>query len=233
MIVDKTIDVEQAFDSFVKSIGGTVLKETLKGDPQFENADYVFHEYGFVAELKCLQDNKLDDAAYMSKIDAAWQRWRHAGQVVGDTPEEIVLQNLPLECQRELVDIGETPLKGIVKKANKQIKVTKQTLNLSTYKGVLLVANDGNFGLPANTLWTLIGGLLSRGYTSIDNTVLFSVNMAARVPGADIPCMVWMLGYRSKAESLSEAVLNTIRDGWSKYHETLTDQNYRKFSGNM
>ena len=67
-------DIERTFDSFVKSIGGTVLKEQIAGDPTFDNADYIFHDLQIVAELKCLENDKLNDPNYMNKIATAWSK---------------------------------------------------------------------------------------------------------------------------------------------------------------
>jgi len=223
------IDIELAFDSFVRSIGGVVLKNDIADSPSFENADYVLHEQQIVAELKCLEVNKIDDSVYMGKIDAAWQKWRASGLITGDTPERIVLNELPHRCARELVALTSLPLKGVIKKANRQIRQTKDTLNLPSYKGLLLLANDGNFALPLNTLCQLVGGILSGGYTSINCSVVFSVNMVAQLPGVDIPCMVWMPSYRSQAKSISPDVMVSIRDGWTAFHEKMTGQTCRRF----
>jgi len=223
------IDIEVAFDAFVKSIGGVVLKAELDPSPDFENADYVFHDLQIVAELKCLQENKLDDPLYMQKIDEAWQRWKKAGLVEGDTPDRILLNQLPELCAKELVSIGSRPLKRIVEKANRQIRETKANRNLPAYKGLLLLANDGNFALPANTQDGLVGGILSNKYSSIDSYVLFSVNMTSQVPGVDIPCMVWIPRGRSMTQSIPPNFLTFLRDRWVDFHEKLSGRKYRRF----
>lgn len=223
------INIEPAFDGFVESIGGVVLKNQVGASPCFENADYILHQQQIVAELKCLEDNKLDDAGYMAKIEAAWRKWKDLGCVTGDTPEQIVLSDLPPCCGRELVTIASAPLKGVIKKANRQIRQTKDKLNLPTYKGLLLLVNDGNYALPPNTLNQLVGGILTGGYTSINCYVLLSVNMVAQVPGVEIPCMVWMPSFRSEEESIRPEIMDSLRDGWKSYHEQLTGRTYRCF----
>jgi hypothetical protein len=223
------ISIEPAFDGFVESIGGVVLKKQIGASPSFENADYVLHQQKIVAELKCLEDNKLDDPDYMAKIEAAWRKWEGLGYVTGEIPEQIVLNTLPPCCGREMVTIASAPLKGVIKKANRQIRETKDKLNLPTYKGLLLLANDGNYALPPNTLDQLVGGILSVGYTSINCYVLLSVNMVAQVPGVEIPCMVWMPSFRSEEESIRPEVMKFLHVKWKSYHERLTGQTYRCF----
>ena len=225
----KHIDIEPAFDSFVKSIGGVVLRDEIDKSPTFSNADYVLHDQKIIAELKCLEVNKLDDPLYMGKIDAVWQKWRKSGLVTGDTPENILLNELPQPCAQELVSLTSLPLKGVVKKANRQIRETKEKLNLQSYKGLLLLANDGNFALPPNTLYQLLGGVLNNSFTSINCFVLFSVNMIAQVPGVDIPCRVWMPSFRSEAESIPSDVMDSIRNGWFAFYEKVTGQKYKRF----
>jgi hypothetical protein len=231
LIMDKNeqIKIEETFDSFVRSIGGVVLKDEISCSPSFENADYIFHNLQIVAELKCLEDNKLDDPVYMGKIDALWQKWRTFGLVKGDTPERILLSELPQQCARELISVTSLPLKGVVKKANRQIRQTKDNLDLSSYKGLLLLANDGNLAYPPPTLNQLVGGILSNGFTSIDCYVLFTVNMFAQVPGVDIPCTLWMPSYRSEAVSIPPDVMASLRDGWSTFQEQLIGQKFRRF----
>jgi len=225
----KHIDIESAFDSFVKSIGGVILRDEIDKSPTFSNADYVLHDQKIVAELKCLEVNKLDDPLYMGKINAAWQKWRKSGLVTEDTPEMIQLNKLPPQCVKELVSITSRPLKRVIEKANRQIRETKEKLNLQSYKGLLLLANDGNFALPPNTLYQLLGGVLNNGFTSIDCFVLFSVNMIAQVPGVDIPCMVWMPSFRSEAESIPSDAMNLIQSGWFAFYEKITGQKYKRF----
>ncbi len=229
--MDKTeqIKIEASFDSFVRSIGGVVLKDEVGCSPPFENADYILHNHQIVAELKCLEDNKLDDPVYMGKIDALWQKWRSLGLVKGDTPERILLNELPQQCAREIVSVASRPLQRIIEKANRQIRQTKVALNLPSYKGLLFLANDGNYANPPPTLNQLIGGVLSKGFTSIDCYVLFTVNMVAQVPEVDIPCTLWMPSFRSEADSIPADVMAAIRDGWSTFQEQLTGQKHRRF----
>ncbi len=225
----RCIEIEPAFDSFVRSFGGVVLSDKIGVNPTFENADYVFPDQEIVAELKCLKVNKLNDPTYMGKIADLWQRWRNSGFVTGDTPETILLNELPPQCASELVSVTSRPLKRVIEKANRQIRETKATLNLPSYKGLLLLANDGNFALPPNTLHQLVGEVLTDSYTSINCFVLFSVNMIAQVPKVEFPCRVWMPNFRSESESIPSDVMGSIRDGWHEFHEKITDQTYRRF----
>ena len=223
------VDIERTFDAFVKEIGGLVLRDSLPRSPLFENADYVFHDFQIVAELKCLTEDKLDDPNYIQKINAAWQKWRKSGLVFGDTPEQIPVNILPEPCRRELVSISSRPLSRVITKANRQIRATKSALNINAYKGLLLLANDGNFALPANTMCWLVEDVLSDHFHSIDTYVLFSVNMVAKVPGTDIPCMVWMPRFRSEKEAIPQNIMDKLSEGWSSYYDKLTGRTYRRF----
>ena len=206
-----------------------MLKENLDGNPKFYNADYIFHDLQIVAELKCLENNKLTDANYMSKIKTAWHKWRRAGLVKGPTPETIVVNSLPQQCCRELTSIASKYLKSPIKKANRQIRETKNVLKLPHYKGLLLLANDGNYAWPPDTLVHLAGGILYSGYTSIDNAVIFSVNMLAEVPGVDVPCRLWMPGGRNTPDAISPETLKLLAHQWFNFHDNLTGHANRRF----
>ena len=56
----------------------------------------------------------------------------------------IPLEKLNPICQREWLHILQAPVERIVRKANRQIRTKKQTLQLPNTKGLLLIANDGN-----------------------------------------------------------------------------------------
>ena len=64
----KLIDIEKEFDNFVPEVGGQRVDELIGKSPNFDNADYVFDDDKIVAELKCLQENKLNDANLNKKI---------------------------------------------------------------------------------------------------------------------------------------------------------------------
>jgi hypothetical protein len=49
------------------------------------------------------------------------------------------------QAQREWLDLLESPIEGIIRKANRQIRSTKTRERMTGAKGLLLIVNDGNF----------------------------------------------------------------------------------------
>ena len=226
MKITKPIQVEPSFDAFVRDVGGRVLKDELGNSPTFKNADYIFDKEQIVAELKCLEEDKLDDPKYLAQIEGMWQKWKASGFVEGEPPETIWLDKLPTECARELFFFASKALKRVVEKANSQIKETKAHLQLQDYFGLLLIANDGNFALPAETIDKMLGYVLNDKYSSIDCYVLFSVNMVTSVPGVDFPCTIWLPRDRSEKCRYLDGFLSSLNDKWLAYREMLTDTTY-------
>ncbi len=128
---------EAVFGRFIESIGGQVLPRSAD-----ESADFAFRADNVVIELKTLErDVRADHADKLGKLVNEWAR-RGLVRIYGRAT--IDLQKLPLECQREWLDILEGPIEGIVRKANRQIRSTKARERLPSAKGLLLIVNDGN-----------------------------------------------------------------------------------------
>jgi hypothetical protein len=130
-------DFEQHFRDFIRKFGGTVLPE---GDA--ESADFLFSQDNVVAELKTLQEDARQEHA--TKLNALVADWRKRGLMVVFGTNIISLEKLNRICQGEWLHILQAPVERIVRKANRQIRTTKQTLQLPNAKGLLLIANDGN-----------------------------------------------------------------------------------------
>jgi hypothetical protein len=128
---------ENRFRDFVRKIGGTVLPE---GDA--ESADFLFPQDNIVAELKILEEDARQEHA--TKLQALVTDWtkRRLMRLFGTNI--ISLEKLDPICQQEWLHILQAPVERIVRKANRQIRTTKQTLQLPNAKGLLLIMNDGN-----------------------------------------------------------------------------------------
>ena len=223
------IDVEQAFDDFVRSIGGVVVKEVIPRSPAFDNADYQFPVAKVVAELKCLTENKLDDPAFAAKVDVCWQKWRQHGYVDGDTPESMRSDSIPRECFSDIRRIYMAPLQRIIKKANRQIRETKQHLNLREHHGLLLLANDGNLAIPPDSLFRLALEILNGSCSEIAEIVLFTANLLSKVPTTDIPCYLWLIGTVPGCQDIDLTFSQELGVRWKAHHEQLTGRTCRTF----
>src|ERR1700751_984902 len=118
-------DFETSFKAFVREFGGEVLPETSKN----KIADYFFRKQNIVAELKCLEVDQTDEMnkKYL-EIVRAWRK--RTGKV--PTADFLNIATAPKEIQRSWLEILKVPLENFVKKANRQIRVTKLQHNLPT-----------------------------------------------------------------------------------------------------
>jgi len=221
MKVKKPILIESSFSEFVRKFGGRVLNDELGNNPTFQNADYVFDREKVVAELKCLEEDKLSDPEYLGKIEAILEKWKSLNLVESEPLETIWLDKLPQECAEELFCFASQAIARVVKKANVQIRDTKESLQLTNYVGLLLIANDGNFALPPNIIDKILKYVLAKKFSSIDYYVLFSVNMVTAIPGIDSPCTIWQPRGRTDTNPAIENFLNRLCEEWIAYRDNL------------
>src|SRR5690349_1764621 len=128
---------ESIFRDFVQDFNGKLLPES-----DFETADYFFPKDNVIAELKTLEaDARLEHATKVQGLVADWKR-RRLIIVMGRAV--IHLRRLNPICQREWISVLQAPVERIIRKANSQIRSTKEQLGIDNVKGLLLIANDGN-----------------------------------------------------------------------------------------
>ena len=130
-------DFEATFRQFVKDFGGDLLSEG-----EAKSADFYFPDANMVTELKTLENEALmEHAAIVQKLADSWMRRRLLfayGRVM------ISLRKLHPICQQEWLDELQPPVENIIRKANRQIRSTKQLMNRTDARGLLLIANEGN-----------------------------------------------------------------------------------------
>jgi hypothetical protein len=179
------IDSETILDACVAASGGVRVSSMVGPGPPFANADYWFEADNVVAELKSLQKDFLSDAATNEKMHVLYNEWVSTGKVnSGYGIVEIRTDQLPSECVRELINVFRAPFEtGILKKANRQIRETKEHLNRSDALGLLFLANDGNSALdPEMTIYILHHALKTK-FSHIDHVIYFSANFTVRLAG--------------------------------------------------
>jgi hypothetical protein len=207
------VAVEPLIDEFVRGVGGERVADLLGYIPQFENADYYFASSSVVAELKEIRTEFDRTPQWRERFDRLTRRliaedphWRLA--LLGGSG------SFPRWFFEELYRTFRTPLSGILKKANRQIRRTKEHFGVSSNTGLLFLVNDAFTWLPSDAIRRLVSKLLAHNYSSIDCFVYMTVNRYVELPGSDVPRIVWAPIYSERAdESLSEFV-NQIGRKW-------------------
>lgn len=220
--MNSQIDVESTFAEFVRDFGGEVLEDTLPKSPDFKNADYVFKDDQVVAELKRLSDDKSSDQNIQDKIQKLFDGWMEEGIVVGYGRMTVQSETLPQECQQQLIDVYRPPIKSCILKANKQIKATMQRAEFEDGKGLLIIANDGNYALEADAALYLIWRVLGERFRSINSVVYFTVNMFAQSLHTNKPTLVWVHATRSKPAAIGDGFISRLFRGWRAHLERTT-----------
>jgi hypothetical protein len=219
------IPVEKTFDEFVCGFGGSkvldllALREDLKGSPPL-NADYVFPAHNVIAELKCLEENTYSPDEFKEVFQSLMDDWERRGVLpwrLYGGPIVVQSRDLPLVCQLELEKLISGTLRNVIKKANKQIRVTKETLHLTNARGLLLLVSDGNYFLRPEQIFPLLGRLLRERYSNISSVVYFTVNSVVDMPNLNRDGLVWIQSIRANAEPVSSEFLAALRAGWFQY----------------
>ena len=217
-------DVQLEFSRCVKALGGSVLDEELI-NPTFSNADFWFPSANVVAELKCLSENYFSRDSFNKSLSDKYQSWVARGLVPRlKTAKAIVnLANLPVQCADEVVQPLKRKLEtSTVKKANRQIRETREHLGASNAKGLLLLVNDGNHALPPSMVRHLLARLLNAQYRCINTVVHFSVNEQVQVPGINMPTLFWaQWGFRDRV-GIDPEFLEQLRSAWLAHHSTIS-----------
>lgn len=136
----KYSDIESDFRAFVRDFGGEVLSE----NPENKTADFLFRSQKIVAELKCLM---IDQTEEMKKklgkaVVEAVQKDPTILTLHGH--EELAIATAPPAIQTAWLKILTAPIENIIKDANRQIRATKEQLNMPDAKGLVLIFNHAN-----------------------------------------------------------------------------------------
>ncbi|NMU91391.1 hypothetical protein HGQ98_16855 [Achromobacter ruhlandii] len=213
------VPVEKTWRGFVAHVGGSVIEDLVPQPRNFQNADFAFFEAGVIAELKEIETEFSNSPAFVKGFNELMQRvvaedpdWRPA--LFGGKGE-------PPWFARDYVRLFRPPLTRILKKANTQIKETKEYFKIKSNGGVAIVVNDGFASLGPDRVRALIGNILSTSYSSIDCCIYMTVNRYVELPGSNVPRLVWAPMYSDRASDGLVAFVNTLGERWSDYIQTI------------
>ncbi|HRN46448.1 MAG TPA: hypothetical protein PKW69_00330 [Niabella sp.] len=109
--------------------------------------------------------------------------------------------------------------------ANEQIGETKKLLSVTDAKGLVLLANDGNYFLQHNIFIVLIADIMHRKFlnSEIDGFVYFTVNQVASMPNSPLDWHLWTPGYRQQNDDLLGSFVNRLGDSFlNNFYTKLT-----------
>jgi hypothetical protein len=221
----ETFDLEKnLIDGFVYQCGGVRVTDLLSGKPTYKNADYYFKEADVLTELKILKTEFASTPEHLKKFEALLQEWLADGRLsqaawmgVEPIPEEFVHAHMMLIRQQ---------IEGITKKANKQIKQTKEKLGLSSAKGLVLYLNDGFYQPNPNLTMALIGDPMTRQMRSIDGYVVFNLRQKVFMPDDPFGRFFWLPKYRTSDDIDLSDFVNNLGAAWFRHLEELSGHKF-------
>jgi hypothetical protein len=218
-----SIDIEKEFDKCIGNIGGQRVDDLLDKSPSIKNADYIFDKYKIVAELKCLQDNKLKDKELNKKLSKLHSKWSSQGYRVPiqNHGSHMSMTNLSQSQSREVLNVYSKPVKKRINKANTQIKQTKREFKKDDYKGILLLANDGNLALDPEHIYHIISNSMRESFSAIDAVIFFTVNQPGKATFTNLDTLVWSNLNRPNREPISNEFYNSLYSAWSAHLESI------------
>lgn len=221
------VDAENFFTDFVCQFGGELISNRLPPSPSFDNADFYFPKNSIVAELKCLQTDFPQLQLYKDKFVELQKRWISKDEmsfamIWGNEP-------LPAKLMHEYMRLFKKPLKRILEKANKQIKETKLKCGFDSSQGLLIIINDGLYGLPSVTTVALISSILVHHFSSIDGFVYLTLNTYTDIPKDNYARLVWVPAYSDRVSNRLVNFVNLLGNKWFDYLE----ENLGKFDSRL
>lgn len=213
------IPVEESWREFVRSIGGTVLDDVLPKQRQFENADFAFPEASVIVELKEIEAEFSLSGTFRAGFDSLMRRlvaedpdWRPA--LFGGSGKS------PKWFTPEFVRLFRPPLSRVLKKANRQLRETKNHLKIQVPTGILLLVNDGFTGIGPELIRAQVSELLAHSYSSIDCFVYLTVNRYVEIADSDHPRLLWVPSYSDRAPEDLVAFVDNLGRQWFDFFES-------------
>ena len=232
-----SFDVENEFLESIRCLGGKRPVELMQFQPGTNNADFIFANQKVVAELKSLDEDKINDERVIEKVSALYLSELENGHapVVVFGEARMTTAGFNPEYVEGIKDIYKTPVRNAVKKANQQIRDTKKVLGDEAYKGLLIVANNNHSALdPWHAHFILCEILRKEEFRSINTAIYFTANQEVFNPEAGEETSVWIVFNRSFTEKIPEQFCNDLRSAWFShltkmkgergYQETQSDQ---------
>ena len=175
-----------------------------------------------IVELKCLEKNPGESADWPVRLSKAF---RSTGHNFSDLMGYLVRGNpMPDKARKKLISWLRESIRETVKTANRQVRSTKRILEKGQAKGVLLVANDNNYGFTPEGMISILGDAAIRLNDShLDAVVYFTPNVFHRKPDSDVAWHIWHPVYREpeNAAPLQEFI-NDLGRQWNEYVSIAT-----------
>lgn len=208
------IEIEHEFHQVVKNLGGVVIEELLGTSPEFQNADYVFHFEKVVAELKCITEDNAFSDGNLARAQKLVSKWHSAGRYASPTIKLDEWDQMPNELKTNLYHIFTKSIKRRIAKANRQIRETKDNLQLNEYTGLLIIANDGLMSIPPAAFIHAIQLTLQRDFSEIRHFIFLTANIFSSTRESPLPVLFWIIFDMQDGQHIDPIFLDRLGSNW-------------------
>lgn len=220
------IDLDREVGIALEAMGGQRLDALPKGTFAGENADFLFRDFGVIAELKCLDRDTIADEKIVQKASAIYAEALRACAVkkVAFGTVYMSSDDLSEEFGARIRDLYAVPIARVLKKADSQISATRDSLGLPRAQGLLLLANNANSALHPPNARDVLGRLLRDpdSYPNINHIIYFTANLFSEFDGWK--AHVWYSAGRREHPDMSSHFLRKVRKAWFAHHERLAGE---------
>ena len=206
---------ESTIDSFIERFGGERI-DKAHSNLEILNADYIFHKQKIIIELKTLENEVSNTDQFREKMKVAYRKiYSRSGKGPLSLDDEITKYYFKV-----FLDLFRPPLARIVKKANNQIRSTKENLGYADYRGIILIVNDNLKELPPLLMMATLGRILNGSCSSI-RAMIYLTNHYVVMPGDEYGRILWAPLYAdAEGDNLVDFV-NELCSRWFTYCEGL------------
>ncbi len=188
----KHIDVEPAFDCFVPTFrNGKLIRDLMLNRSKMPlNADYLFPDDNIIAELKCLVKNPLEASDWAPRLARAFRSTGHSfTELAGFLFRG---EKMPDAVRAKLLHWLRDSIRSVVKRANRQLRASKEEIGRIDASGLLLIANDNNYGFAPEAMVAVIGDAVAcLNDNHVDALVYFTPNVFHRRADSDVAWILW------------------------------------------
>lgn len=163
-----TEQLESEFDAFAYTVGFKRVSDFVGNSPDFANADYINDEEKIIIELKIIDKNFFEVGGIIDRLQTIVTIPKNI-DLNGFGQYEFILPNINREGR---YDTMEEPLRRILKKANRQIKETKDRLLDGNGVGFVLIALNMERIIDPEVIRSLAGEILSREFSAINGFII-------------------------------------------------------------
>jgi hypothetical protein len=225
--------VEPTFNEFVLDFGGELVSDLIENESERPlNADYLFRNYNVIAELKTFGKDLFNTDEDKDRIISIIKKHINTGAVSSDKAFRWLMgqEQIPYEYRRDMLSLARRYIERALIKANKQITSTKDLLSKPDLRGLVLLANNGNYFSDPPEAVLLITQVMQEHFmeSSIDGFVYFTVNTVAKIPGNDRELSYWVPSYRKDGDDLAGFV-NLLGAKWGDFYSAKIGQEVPRF----